>query len=124
MSAQILVVEDDHATQTLLHAIMHREFAVDCAAAFDGIEALRLLETHSFDVVILDLLLPAMNGFELLRHLKANHPALLQTIVVITAAAERTFSGCAELRDVRCVLRKPLDITELVAHVQACVAAR
>ena len=116
---RVLIVEDDHATETLLAAVMLHE-SIDCVNAADGLAALEHLERGEFSALLLDLLLPNMNGFEVLRHLRSTRPELLERTIVITAAAESTFKGCEELRLVRCVLRKPLDVSDLVVHVRDC----
>ena len=120
MSQRVLVVEDDRATQQLLDAVLQRE-SIECALAGDGREALRLLREEQFDAILLDLLLPNVNGFEVLRDLKKNDRATLSRVIVMTAAAESTFRGCEELADVHCVLRKPLDLEVLTSEIRSCL---
>jgi DNA-binding response OmpR family regulator len=119
VSNRVLIVEDDHATETLLAAVMLHE-SIECVSAGDGRAALDRLESEDFSAILLDLLLPNMNGFEVLRHLRSTSPQVLDRVIVITAASETTFKGCDELRLVRCVLRKPLDLDELISQVRGC----
>jgi DNA-binding response OmpR family regulator len=120
---RVLIVEDDPPTQVLLGALLGRE-GIESDRVGDGDSALRAIERRSFDVILLDLLMPHVNGFEVLRTLARSRPALMKSIIVITAAADSTWGGCAEIQQVRCVLRKPLDIDDVVAEVLACLAGR
>lgn len=94
--------------------------SIECVTASDGRAALARLEDEDFSAMLLDLLLPNMNGFEVLRHLRSSNAGFLERVIVITAASESTFRGCDELKLVRCVLRKPLDIEELIGHIRSC----
>jgi CheY-like chemotaxis protein len=119
----VLMVEDDHATLSLLAAIARREgFEVHLAA--DGAKALSILTQHPVDAVVLDLLLPEISGFEILRYVKRRMPALLERTIVITAAAEPAYQDCEELRHVRRFFQKPLDFIDLTSALHACRAAK
>jgi len=119
----VLMVEDDHATLSLLAAIAKRE-GFDALLADDGDKAMSILMNHTVDAMVLDLLLPRTNGFDILLHCKSTLPALLGRTIVITAASEQTYHGCEELRHVRRFYRKPLDFVDLTAALHACRAAK
>ncbi len=116
-----LIVEDDHATQLLLEAVLRHE-GIACERAGDGGTAISRFQQQEYGAVILDLLLPTVDGFEVLTHLKKAQPEMLSRVIVITALNDSDWRGCEELRDVHCLLRKPLDIAELAWHVRACFA--
>ena len=118
----VLMVEDDHATLSLLAAIAKRE-GFDALLAPNGEEAMSMLTQHEIDAMVLDLLLPRVNGFDILRHCKCKFPGLLERTIVITAASEQTYSDCEELRLVRRFYRKPLDFIDLTSALHACRAA-
>jgi DNA-binding response OmpR family regulator len=65
----ILMVEDDDATLSLLAAIAKHE-GFDALLAADGEEAMSILMNRAVDAMVLDLLLPRTNGFDILRHCK------------------------------------------------------
>jgi DNA-binding response OmpR family regulator len=119
----VLMVEDDHATLSLLAAIAKRE-GFDALLADDGEKAMSILMNHSVDAMVLDLLLPRTNGFDILRHCKCTAPALLGRTIVITAASEQTYQSCEELPLVRRFYRKPLDFFDLTSALHACRAAK
>lgn len=122
-SFTVLMVEDDHATLSLLAAIAKRE-GFDAFLADDGETAMSILMNHSVDAMVLDLLLPGTNGFDILRHCKAAAPRLLECTIVITAAAEQLYEDCAELRLVRRLYRKPFDFVDLTSALHACRASK
>jgi DNA-binding response OmpR family regulator len=119
----VLMVEDDAATLSLLAAIAKHE-GFDALLADDGDKAMSILKNHTVDAMVLDLLLPRTNGFDILRHCKCTAPALLSRTIVITAASEQTYRGCEELRLVRRFYRKPLDFIDLTSALHACRAAK
>jgi CheY-like chemotaxis protein len=84
-----LVVDDDISIQTMIDALLTRH-GVDVDPAFDGTEALIRLRNRTYDAIVLDLLLPETNGFETVRHLHIIDPGLLQRVIFMTAASERT----------------------------------
>ena len=119
----VLMVEDDHATLSLLAAIGRRE-GFEVLLAADGAKAMTIVMQEQIDAVVLDLLLPEISGFEILRYLKRRVPALLERTIVITAAAEQAYRDCEELLHVRRFYRKPLDFVDLTSALHACRAAK
>lgn len=119
MSFALLVVEDDRPTHKLLATIGQR-CGMEVVSAFDGDGAIATVGDRRFAAVILDLLLPGRNGFEVLRHIQRRDPELLGRTIVITAATLSTSIDCPELSLTRAFLRKPLDVTELMDELQRC----
>ena len=79
----VLLVDDNEPTCTLVTAILHKDYGVD--AASDGVEAIEKLRTKVYGAVILDLLMPRVNGFETIPKLRTKHPKV--KIVAYTAVA-------------------------------------
>jgi two-component system response regulator CpxR len=119
----VLMVEDDHPTLSLLAAIARHE-GFEALLADDGEKAMSILMNQAIDAMVLDLLLPRTNGFDILLHCKASNPVLLSRTIVITAAAEQTYRSCDELNHVRRFYRKPLDFADLTSALHACRAAK
>jgi two-component system repressor protein LuxO len=116
----VLVVEDDGSLRTLFLALLRRYgFAVECAN--DGAEAIARLERKRYDVVVLDLMIPVVNGFDVLRHLAAKDPALLRRVVVTTGVSDKVLRTI-DAGSVFSVLRKPFDIDMLVQTIADCCA--
>ena len=117
----VLVIEDDMPIQRLLKHIIER-LGFECECSNDGVEGLNAIRQRDPRVIILDLLLPRVNGFEVLRHLHVHTPHFLKRTIIVTAASESTYGGCKEIPLSRCVLRKPIDIELLAAEVTDCHA--
>jgi twitching motility two-component system response regulator PilH len=66
-----LVVEDDRTQQLIISKILKR-IGLNVIFAGDGLEALELVQTHCPDLVVLDIIMPRMNGYEVCRRLKSN----------------------------------------------------
>jgi DNA-binding response OmpR family regulator len=120
MGSRVLIVEDDPPIRGLLEAVLLRE-GIECEYAPDGRVAIEKIRRAHFDAILLDLLLPNVNGFELLRALAITDPEVLSRVIVITAASESTWRGCEEIKSVRCVMKKPIEIMELIVQVRDCV---
>ena len=103
---RLLVIEDDPDVQALVCSVAKRRgIAIDRAQ--DGEEAIRLLGINEYDIVVLDLMLPKVNGFrvaEVVRGL-AHRPRL-----IVFSAISRYF---AELFPEAVILQKPFDIARL-----------
>lgn len=82
--------------------------------------ALARLGRESFDAIVLDLMLPKVNGFEVIRELKAVKPSVLERTVVLTAAGHRTLRDVDDGRLARCVMTKPFGLEAFVTAVLGC----
>lgn len=116
----ILVVEDDAPTRQLLKVLLGTAFRVDCAG--DGAEALVLLEHRDYAAVVLDLKMPKVDGFEVIRRITASSPDLLDRVIVLTAIPASSSSMLGFDPPIWRVMRKPLEIPELLRTVRDCIA--
>ena len=102
----LLVVDDDRAVRKLLERIAIRA-GFDVTPARDGQHAIELLSEHAFEIVIVDLMMPRVSGYELVQKISTMSPR--PTVIVATAM---TNGDVAKLDDsmVRRVIRKPFDV--------------
>jgi DNA-binding response OmpR family regulator len=115
---QALVVDDDAALQGLFASLLERHgFAVD--AASDGRLAYDQLHRHNYSVILLDLMMPDVNGFELLGRLQRDSPSLLPRVIVMTGASQGDVENL-DTQGIWGLIRKPFDIDELVNSAVAC----
>src|SRR6185436_36977 len=121
--AQILMVEDDSALEEILTASMEQDNIV-ITRAHNGLEALRYLGQSKFDLVLLDLGMPEMDGFELLEEVHRTPGSQQVPVVVLTAhqATEdklRSFElGAVDY------ITKPFELVELRARVRSVLRTR
>src|SRR6476661_321037 len=107
----VLIVEDDPGIRSLLVAVAERG-GFRSRVAYDGDGALQALGDGEAEpvVILLDLLMPHVDGFTVLSHLDKNAPHLLRRVIVVTAAGDAMLRRAKELKRVWCVRRKPLEI--------------
>lgn len=116
-SYRALVVEDDGAILNLVKIVLEREqFVVE--GVKNGAEAIDLLATVAYDLLIVDLMLPEIGGEELLGFLELTQPKYLRRVVVTTASPGRM--SCDFLQRICRLLAKPFDIDELVLIAKEC----
>jgi CheY-like chemotaxis protein len=113
----ILVVDDDVAIRVLVTRILRRE-GYETAEAANGQEALDLMRGNTYEAVVLDLMMPVMSGFELIRYLTSHEDAGSPPVIVISATSEADLKSI-DSPAVHTVLRKPFDVRALVEAVQA-----
>jgi len=118
----ILVVDDDQALRGLFTTLLTKKgFAVDTAT--DGRVAFDQLQRHTYSVILLDLMMPEVNGFELLEKLRRESPTLLDRVIVMTGASQRSIESLDTSR-IWGLIRKPFDIDQLVSSAQDCARGR
>jgi two-component system, cell cycle response regulator len=87
MSARVLVVDDILPNVKLLEAKLTSEY-FDVIAATDGAAALEIIRTHAPDIVLLDVMMPGMDGFEVCRRIKADPKTQHIPVVMVTALSD------------------------------------
>jgi two-component system sensor histidine kinase/response regulator len=119
---QVLVVDDDPALRGLFTTLLTRHgFEVDCAA--DGRVAFDQLERRAYSVILVDLMMPDVNGFELLARMHRESPMLLPRVIVMTGASQRTIQKL-DTSDIWGLIRKPFDIEDLITSAIDCAEGR
>lgn len=113
----LLVVDDDDAIRVMVTKILERGgYRVETAR--DGQEAIEKMEGGAYDGMLLDLMMPRVDGFGVIEYLRRAQPEFLGKVVVMTA-----FTGAARDRvDPACaLLPKPFDVDELTTLVHRSV---
>lgn len=111
---KILVVEDETPINDLINMNL-TEAGYSCRSAFDGMEAANILETERFDLILLDIMLPEVDGYELLEYIKP----MEMPVIFLTAkgSVEDRVKGLKLGADDYLV--KPFEIVELLARVES-----
>lgn len=116
---RVLVADDDPSIRQLVCTIVQRErLDVDCVA--DGVEAIEKLKTNEYAVILLDLMMPRLDGFGVIDHLRRHEPAQKPVVLVMTAYADQKFKE-VDPNVVAGVLRKPFEVADLGSLVRLCV---
>lgn len=99
MANQILIVDDEEPVRTL-YSILLGSYGFDIETAPDGLEALEHIETNRPDLILLDIKMPLLSGWDVLRLIRSNPETRDIPVVVVTAfrdtrsAAESWLEGC------------------------------
>jgi len=117
MRKRVLIVEDDTTSATLVNFILKtNDFEVETAA--DGEEGLKKFGEFNPGLIILDVMMPKMDGYTFLRELKRNYPTQVPSVIMLTSKdhMEEVF----RMEGVRDYLVKPLDSKEFLKKVEQC----
>ncbi len=123
MARKKILVVDDSATAIMWQKMILRHGPYDVVTAQDGQAGVEAAIAERPDLILMDVVMPRMNGFEACRVLRANDATKQVPIIMVTtrsemASLEEAFaSGCTEY------ITKPIDRMELLAKVQAYVGA-
>jgi two-component system, OmpR family, response regulator len=113
--SKILVVDDDPHIRELVKVFLHND-GFDVVEAADGLEALKLLETVKADLVVLDVMMPNMDGWELCRQLREDYDLPL---LMLTAKGETSQKLKGFQLGTDDYMVKPFEPPELVVRVKA-----
>lgn len=113
---RILLVEDDERLQQLYQSVLERSGFLVFAVA-NGTEALKRLESTQVDVIITDIMMPVMDGYELLETLRSSR--VETPVLIITAKADFEDKKKGFQLGTDDYMTKPVDVNEMVLRVEA-----
>jgi CheY-like chemotaxis protein len=119
MSKKILVVDDSKTALMMEREILERRTTYQCVTASDGQEAVEKAQLERPDLVLMDVVMPRMNGFEACKRMRQQPGTRDIPIVLVTTRGEESYmeagfqSGCNDY------ITKPVDGAELVALLQS-----
>ena len=117
-TSNVLVVDDDPVILELL-ATNVEEFGFNCVKAEDGTDAVEKLEKETFSIVLTDMMMPNMDGMQLLQHIRANYP---QIDVIVITGYDHTFTYTDVIKaGASDFISKPFDSDELQAKLNRVV---
>jgi len=121
--ARILVVDDEPDIRTLLRIALERVEEFEVVVVASGADALTELAARTFDVVLLDVMMPGMDGLETLERLRAMPGGDAVAVAFLTARAQVADVEAYRAAGVADVLTKPFDPKALVERVHELVGA-
>lgn len=110
---KILIVEDEQAISDLIKMTLSDE-GYSCTCVYDGAEAADIIETNVFDLILLDIMLPKIDGYELIKYINLYH------IPVIFLTAKSNVDDIVKglKMGAEDYITKPFEILELIARVE------
>ena len=109
---RILAVDDEKPIVELLKLTLNRS-GYQCIGAYDGIQAANLIEKETFDLILLDIMLPGIGGFELMDYIRSTGTPVI-FLTAKNAVADRVKGLRMGAED---YMVKPFDVLELLARV-------
>lgn len=117
----VLVVEDDQAVKEGLSRILNMIFK-KVKSVKDGYEALELIKNEGTDLIITDLLMPHLNGLELIKALNESQYNI--PVIITTACTENEYFENAKNLGVENYLLKPIDIEDLISACKTIFSSK
>ena len=119
-NGRALLVEDDPAIRKLVEKLLSRK-GIQVDAAADGRHAIEKLDNTPYSVVILDLMVPEVNGFEIIDYLKKKHIDV--PVAVVSAVSQQSLTNL-DLDIVKVVIAKPFDVDEFTKAIVGLAEGR
>jgi len=121
MPASILIVDDEPNIVLSLEFVLHEE-GYDVRVARDGVEALEAIEAQRPDLVLLDVMLPRMNGFEVCQRIRSRPEWRALRVVMLSAKGREVEVQKGLALGADSYVTKPFAIKDLLAEVQRQLA--
>lgn len=121
MMKRALIIEDDQSHQYIYRLLARKQECLSDIVA-DGQSALDAIQRTQYDLIILDLKIPALDGFQVLGYLSEHRPDALRRTVVVSALRDKTLDMIRETYGIP-VLLKPFDIETVSEYISDMLAA-
>lgn len=121
---RLLIVDDEESTRLLLARMLSKDLKADIQLAGTSVQALRLAESFAYDAILLDLVMPGMDGFEVLRRIRGETPNAATPVIIVSVLSDETTRMRTYTAGANAYHTKPVRRAELVAAVRAQLAAR
>jgi CheY-like chemotaxis protein len=118
----VLVADDDEDILTLVGVRLERA-GYDVMTAKDGVEALEVVEGRTPDVAVVDVMMPRMDGHELVRRLRERPETAAIPILVLTAAVQDRVAEASAEAGADAHMRKPFSARDLVAKLEEMLSS-
>jgi len=118
---KLLIVDDEQEfASALAERLLMRDF--DTTVAYTGMDALSIIKSTTFDVVLLDLKMPDMSGLEVLEKIKAHDPAV--EVIMLTGHGATARGNDGMDRGAFDFLMKPVELSELIIKIEQAYEKR
>ncbi|OPZ19880.1 MAG: Response regulator PleD [candidate division BRC1 bacterium ADurb.BinA364] len=122
MAQRILVVDDENDVQLVIKTALQSE-GFDVATASNGPDALAEVANRQPDLIVLDVMMPGMTGFQVLEKLKSNEKTARIPVIMLTGVSERSKIQEALASGTDYYIVKPFEFHDLIGKVNSALAA-
>lgn len=112
-------MDDDDPIRAMLAKVVQRQ-NLDVDTARDGVEAIESIDRDGYALIVLDLMMPRVDGYGVLQHIQAHHPEKLACTIIASAVPESEVLRRFDVPVFR-IHAKPFDMAKLIADIQECV---
>jgi DNA-binding response OmpR family regulator len=121
---RLLIVDDDESTRLLLARLLSKDMKVEAQLVGTCEQALRLAKNFAYDAILLDLQMPGIGGFEVLREIRAGSANMTTPVLIVSVLADQESNERCIALGADGYLVKPVERRALVYAVKALLAAR
>jgi DNA-binding response OmpR family regulator len=121
---RVLIVDDEESMRLLIARILVSGLKAEVTLAGTCEQALRLAGNYAYDAILLDLLMPGIGGFEVLRALRRASPNVATPVIIVSVLSDQPTKDRCMRAGASAYLVKPVERNGLVATVRAQLAAR
>ena len=121
---RLLIVDDEESTRLLLARMLSKDLKADVQLAGTSVQALKLAETYAYDAILLDLIMPGLDGFALLKHIRAGTPNATTPVIIVSVLSDEATRARTYAAGANAYHAKPVRRAELIAAVKAQLAGR
>ena len=122
--ASLLVVDDEEMNRDMVSRRLVRQGCYEVDVASNGEQALRMVEGKSYDLVLLDQMMPGLNGMQVLARIRADHEPSQLPVIMVTALADNKHIIDALQHGANDYITKPLDFPVALARLEAQVSRK
>ena len=124
MRHRVLIVDDEESMRLFLARIMVSELHAEVTLAGTCEQALHLAGNYAYDAILLDLLMPGIGGYEVLKELRRASPNVATPVIIVSVLSDKTAQNRCMKAGANAYVVKPVERNSLVATVKAQIAGR
>jgi len=121
---RVLIVDDEESMRLFLARILARSLKLEVTLAGTCEQALRLAGNYAYDAILLDLLMPGVGGFEVLKEIRLNSANRVTPVIIVSVIAEQSMRERCMAAGANAYIVKPPERNALLAMVKAQIAGR
>jgi DNA-binding response OmpR family regulator len=121
---RVLIVDDEESMRLLIARILVNGLKVEVTLAGTCEQAMRLAGNYAYDAILLDLLMPGIGGFEVLRDIRRASPNIATPVVIVSVLSDQATRDRCMRAGASAYLIKPVERNALIATVKAQIAGR
>jgi DNA-binding response OmpR family regulator len=121
---RVLIVDDEESMRLLLARVLVNGLKAEVTLAGTCEQALRLAGNYAYDAILLDLLMPGVGGFQVLREIRRASPNIATPVVIVSVLSEQATKDRCMRAGASAYVVKPVERNALVATVKAQIADR